>query len=761
MLISQLELGNFRKLEAVRIDLSQSKTVFVGANNSGKTSAMTALRRFLVEPREFNVTDFSLSKWNVLNAFGKAWEDGDDAPKDKGGNIAFEDILPHLDVWLDVRDGEMHYVKPMIPTLDWEKGLLGVRLRFEPEDLGALRQEYCNTCKKNADTIKAATEKGEVVNVELWPRNLIDFLERRLGRFFRIKSYLLDPTKLVAPIDGMAKPQKLSAGLEALDRNPLEGLIRVNEISAQRGLGQQVANRIGKDDSGDQVDARGGKKLSAQLRNYYDKHLDPTDAPDVDDLKALQALSTARTAFDERLSNCFSNALKELEYLGYPGVTDPKLTIATNIRLQDGLNHASAVQYHIPSSYGDATQRLPEDSNGLGYQNLVSMVFALMSFRDAWMKVGKANQSTLTEFPAPLHLVLVEEPEAHLHAQVQQVFMKHAYDVLRNHTDLGNSASLTTQLVVSTHSSHIAHSSDFSSLRYFRRLPTSAANAVPTACVVNLKSVFGEADETGRFVARYLKATHCDLFFADAAVLIEGSAERILIPHFVETRAELEYLKRCYISWLEIGGSHAHRLKGLIEHLGLTTLIITDIDVKDAVSDKAVPPEKGKGQEARNTTVRTWTPAKTLLDELIDLKEEDKAVTYPAGFAVRAAYQTPVTVKFKGKAGKEEEEEAISYTFEDAIFFKNITFFDGRAANGLAGRFKKNIADAENFADLVGKIRESIKASEKAEFALDLLYSKDIDSLRIPDYISHGLSWLISQLEVKEDALAPKSKVLS
>lgn len=48
MRISTIEIGNFRKLVAVRIDLAADKTVFVGANNSGKTSAMTALRRFLV-----------------------------------------------------------------------------------------------------------------------------------------------------------------------------------------------------------------------------------------------------------------------------------------------------------------------------------------------------------------------------------------------------------------------------------------------------------------------------------------------------------------------------------------------------------------------------------------------------------------------------------------------------------------------------------------------------------------------------------------
>src|SRR6185437_4786559 len=115
----------------------------------------------------------------------------------------------------------------------------------------------------------------------------------------------------------------------------------------------------------------------------------------------------------------------------------------------------------------------------------------------------------------------------------------------------------------STHSSHVAHACDFSSLRYFRRLPSSAEVAIPTACVINLSDVFGGGDQTAKFIARYLRAMHCDLFFADGAVFIEGAAERILLPHFVEERDTFEYLRSCYISWLEIGGSHAHRFQKL------------------------------------------------------------------------------------------------------------------------------------------------------------------------------------------------------
>src|SRR6185436_18885326 len=160
--------------------------------------------------------------------------------------------------------------------------------------------------------------------------------------------------------------------------------------------------------------------------------------------------------------------------------------------------------------------------NGLGYQHLISIVFRLMAFRDSWMRVGKAGkagpvQSGQLPTVSPLHLVIVEEPEAHLHPQVQQVFVRKAYEVLRNHPALGSKTDFCTQLIVSTHSSHVAHETDFSSLRYFRRLGARKGE-VPVSAVINLTKVFGA--DTEHFVARYIRATHCDLLFADAAILV-------------------------------------------------------------------------------------------------------------------------------------------------------------------------------------------------------------------------------------------------
>ena len=763
MHIQHIEIGNFRKLQAVRVDLAEQTTVFVGANNSGKTSAMVALRQFLVDRTDFSINDFTLSHWAKFDAMAIAWETCGSGEEEAEFN--WGEVLPHLDVWLDVPTEDLHYVQKILPTLDWAGAHIGVRLRYEPKDIQALKQEYLVAKLAAASvmgTVPAST-KGTtaaaiplVEGFALWPKSMMDFLSLRLRSSFEVRAYLLDSEKLVTPKSGIAAPQVLPVGSAPIEGDPFKKIIRIDEISAQRGFGFVKASNRGNDSQEDGT-SRGGKKLSSQLRNYYTQHLDPFDQPEPKDLEALQALHSAQVAFGERLATSFSTALKELEDIGYPGVTDPKLTITTSIKPIDGLNHASAVQYEVPTHRKEGegfAHRLPEDSNGLGYQNLVSIVFALMSFRDKWMKVGKASKSTDPEeaFRPPLHLVLIEEPEVHLHAQVQQVFIKQAYDVLRKHDNLKDAKDLRTQLVVSTHSSHLAHEADFASLRYFRRLPVMAVDgSVPVSCVVNLSETFGSGEETDRFVKRYLEATHCDLFFADGAVLVEGRAERILVPHFVRSSGQYKYLRRCYITWLEIGGSHAHRLKSLLEQLGLNTLIITDLDAKDNAR-ASVPPVRGSSLKTRNETLKTWVPAVEDLDSLLDKKPEEIVFNDPSGYGIRVAYQQPISAKFKSK----EENEALANTFEDALVYENLDLFQKMEGTGLMGRIRKSLDEATDLSNLATRMFAALKKGGKAEFTMDLLDSDEIDNMKLPAYIDNGLLWLAAQLKRKEDGISGK-----
>lgn len=750
MRIEFVEITNFRKLLSTRVGLSSEKTIFVGANNSGKTSAITALRYFLVdrERSSFCFNDFTLSHWPAINSMGSAWE-AEHLANQPLPKPEWEPVLPSLDVWLNVADNEVHYVQKILPTLDWDGGRLGVRMRLEPKEAVQLQHEYV-TARSQALTLQAAgadlaNAQGKDAadfQVAIWPQNLVEFLQRRLMAFFTVRAYVLDPAGCVDPEHGVARPQALN-GSEPIDGDPFRGLIRIDEISAQRGFG------VASEDDDDQATTTisGSRKLSAQLRQYYTRHLDPYENPDAQDLLALKAIEEAQKAFNLRLSDGFKSPLKEMHKLGYPGVTDPKLNISTRLRPVEGLNHDAAVQFVVPVHDGENAidLYLPEDSNGLGYQNLISMVFRLMAFRDSWMRVGKAKHkaSDDTIIP-PLHLVLIEEPEVHLHTQVQQVFIRQAYKILRNHVDLVGSPDFVTQMVVSTHSSHIAHECEFDSLRYFRRLP-GGDKSIPTSCVVSLENAFGANAETKRFVTRYLRVTHCDLFFADAAVLIEGPAERILVPNFVNYHPEFARLSESYITWLEIGGSHAHKLRSLIEKIGLTTLVITDIDSCNAAGASA-PPVRGAGYTTRNSTLRTWWPVLRDLDPLLEKPENEKVKTYSdENFSVRVAYQSPIQVTFRGSTA-----EALSYTLEDAIVMANVGLFETLPGTGLIAKFRTAIADSADLNALSIALKTALDGGGKAEFALDLLEIENPLSLSPPAYIRDGLLWLADQLEHKQ-----------
>lgn len=733
MKISYVEIQNFRKLKSCRIEFGEKETIFVGANNSGKTSATDALIFFLKNKGNISTTDFTLSNWRKINEIGKEWirisenlSNPDCSEKPNLEVRQWYPFLPSLDVWIEIDSTEVHYVLHLIPSLSWSKELLGVRLILEPENLESLYKEFVEEYQNSRHLSKT---------LDLWPNSLSNFIEKRLHTHFSINSYCLDPKLQNTSGDKVINPQSLLENRRSLGANPFSGLFKIDIINAQRGFSDAKSSELN----------NSGTSLSSQLRSYYDKHLDLSEYPCKEDINALESLETAKKIFDNNLKTHFEKPIKELEDLGYPGFTDPKISLSSSIKIQDTLNHESAVKFSILDVDEEGLfepTSLPEKYNGLGYQNLVSMVFKLIKFRDEWMKVGKAEKKQINEDSKfeRLHLVLVEEPEAHLHAQVQQVFIRKAYGVLRNHPNLKQSKELSTQMIVSTHSSHIAHESDFCNLRYFKRKPSNEKKEVPTTEVVNLSETFGTNDVTSRFATRYLKTTHCDLFFADATILVEGPAERMLVPHFIKNN--FEDLKSRYITILEIGGSHAHTLRPLIEDLGIITLVITDIDSINKDAKGKIMPTRKIGLRTGNTTLKTWLPKETNLDLLLDMADDKKI---SKNELVRVSYQYPFKVYYNKT--DEIENEVIPYTFEDALVFSNLDTF--RKMTDSKGLIKK-MHTALNETTALKASKEMWTAldigSKKAEMALELFYIEE-QTIEPPKYIKEGLEWLQSKLK--------------
>lgn len=719
MKIQSVHIRNFRKLKNCHIDFGETETVFVGANNSGKTSAISAIVWFLKNNEKFTLKEFTATNWSLIDKLGEQWLAKDPVDDTLLDSHQWDVIVPSLDIWIDVADGEQYRVNHLIPSLStWDGKVVGVRCQYVPKDVKRLYVDYKNA-KGKADTLQSTEEWKKASSPDLFPKNLCDYLGKgsNLRDYFDVKYYIIDPA--IEPSDEdlvQATPDN------DLEKNPLEELIRVDTILASRDF----SDPEGQSDS--DIDT-----LSRQFQKYYSSLNMEEEVLTPGDLELVNGIAKANKTYDDKLKKTFETPVKELKSINYPGFQNPEIQIRSKIQIEEAIKHDSAVQFAIQ---GMSDLSLPEKYNGLGYRNLISIYLKLMDFREKWLKSLSDGKNI-----EPIHLVFVEEPEAHLHAQAQQVFVKKAFEALCNNHIIKERPWLKTQLVLSTHSNHVVNELDLNCMRYFRRM-MEAGDKIPVSNVINLSSTFGTEEETKQFVTRYIRLTHCDVFFADAIILVEGPAEKILVPSFL-TKAGLDSY---YISVIEVNGRHAHSFRSLINKIGIPTLIVTDIDATETIKEndkekhKAVITAKGKGYKTGNPSILNWLPDIDLIDDLFALTGNGKTIDN-----VRLAFQTPISVQWDKK--NKEYTEICPYTFEDALIFTNLELFrqEGLKKMGaittISNLLKKNHG-AENLQKSIFDKLESKGGFHKADFANSLLYKDDFSEIIAPNYIQEGLEWV-------------------
>jgi predicted ATP-binding protein involved in virulence len=237
MKIAFVQIQNFRKLKNCKIDFGDENTLFVGPNNSGKTSAMEALVKFLAR-KEFKFNDITLSNHNLINEIGNEWVKESSIQSKKIVNN-WEQILPALDIWLDIEDNEMQYISDIIPNLNWEGKRVGVRLLFQPVDELKMYSEYLEIYN-NSRSLELKNKKKEK-SIQLWPIDLCDYISKKIGSLFTIKSYILDCKKIDYE---NSIPQELDCEMECIQKEPLKKIIKIDIIEAQRGFYDPDSNKM-------------------------------------------------------------------------------------------------------------------------------------------------------------------------------------------------------------------------------------------------------------------------------------------------------------------------------------------------------------------------------------------------------------------------------------------------------------------------------------------------------------------------------------
>lgn len=143
MRIQSVHIRNFRKLKNCHIDIGERETVFVGANNSGKTSAISAIVWFLKNTEKFTLKEFTATNWALIDAIGEKWLENDTVDEALLTSHKWDDIVPSMDVWIQVNDGEQYRVNHLIPSLStWDGKLVGVRGLYLPKDVKTLYTDY-------------------------------------------------------------------------------------------------------------------------------------------------------------------------------------------------------------------------------------------------------------------------------------------------------------------------------------------------------------------------------------------------------------------------------------------------------------------------------------------------------------------------------------------------------------------------------------------------------------------------------------------
>lgn len=242
----------------------------------------------------------------------------------------------------------------------------------------------------------------------------------------------------------------------------------------------------------------------------------------------------------------------------------------------------------------------------------------------------------------------------------------------------------------------------------------------------------------------------------------------MLVPLFIER--DFEVLNSRYLSFLDIGGSHAHRLKPLVEKLRIPTVIITDVD---PVEERAGKPTKDgeptttlvavantgqAGLQCGNPTLRGWHPKLQQLEDFKNPVEVQLVWSEVSECLVRFAWQLPVA----------EAGDHWPSTFEDSLILKNIPWFKGlmdekvdgygnkiKPPKGALGSVARRVADHENISDLVASLHKLMHGSfNKGDFAASIFEMiAAAEPIACPKYIADALEWLQKQLDPNPELL--------
>lgn len=658
MQLSKIKIKNYRLLIEAELEVDPKTTLIVGRNNTAKTSCFEFIGNVL-EGKTVSFNDYPLSKREDLYTKFSLFMEKKLSYEDLCKQIESISIDLLVDYSLDNLDDNLGALSPFIIDVDVDTTTALIhaeyRLKTDEKALWALLED-----SYYKDGMFSPDEEAH------------DIIADKFSSLFGLTIYAINPKNTE---DKQVKSSK-----------ELRDLFPFYSIPAERVLGEDDTHN---------------SSLGSLISGFFDMSeadLDPAVAEEIKQLRIIvgKANKDVQKQSDEILSAVVNNSIG----FGYPNIEELKLGVTTQLSIDEQIKNQTKLSYIS----GTNNESLPSSHNGLGYKNLIKMEFLLAAFAKDIEKRGVAC----------LPLLFIEEPESHMHPQMQTAFATYLEKFL------SKLSSVRIQTFLTSHSAHIANTMEFAKVRY--------AQKSNTGVIYKNLNAFAQANSDNvDFIRKYLTLTKCDLFFADKAIFVEGASERLLLPDMIEKCETAGVFGSCkyplssqYYALVEIGGAYAHKFIPFIDFLGLPCLILTDIDSVADRKNKAGKTVKksvpvSEGETTSNETIKWW------IRKNKGLPDEDTTKIDLADIIA----MTP-SEKTRGKCHIEfqtTENGLCGHSLEEAI--RNVN--------------RKHY----NLGDRISEKKLEFTGKSKTDFALELIY--ECSNYCIPDYIKTGLGWLNSQ----------------
>ena len=203
---------------------------------------------------------------------------------------------------------------------------------------------------------------------------------------------------------------------------------------------------------------------------------------------------------------------------------------------------------------------LPIKNNGLGYNNLIYIALLLSKMQVE--SDGHYMGSNAKVFP----MLVIEEPEAHLHPTMQSDFVHFLHKNLEKNK--------VKQVFITTHSTHISSVLDLDQIIVFYKEKNESKVSYPGKALA-------QEPESKKYIQRFLDATKSNMLFAEKIIFVEGITEQLLVPVFAEYMKKS--LDKSHVAVINIGGNYFDHFLKLFNPYNEYSIkrkisFITDID---------------------------------------------------------------------------------------------------------------------------------------------------------------------------------------